>query len=461
MKKILALVGMLVVAAALLVTLPAARDAVWGINGPTIRTSLPYDPQIRAELETAVEEAMKVDVSHFDRASDLRYVDRLPASEAELEATFRQRKTDAAEKILASESVQSRELLMNLTPRDMSRPAAGRIPSTRRHVMSVALAVADQDRAALPTLSKGQILDFLENNYISLQARISHDLTTGQWRLHHRPLAAQTTFGVNPTSQKLEPAVEATIAEIRGLGILRVPGHVGATASVKPAGDLISQLVAAPAPPPAAPVAAAVPATVPPAASAAAGEPEAIPSPPASNPGPASDATAATSPDAASAAIPTETPAAGPGERPLIAPQTAVWLFRSEWQEAGAPYSTRQYEFVFIHAAPTTDDMSDDPWKLSVVFTTGQRKKFHLLRLKENSGLPARISDASLLAEVHFTKYAMGGLSPTSSVTRSIKIPSAKTVTLEQLEAHLAEKGLVGPWQDHVTEWIGWLAQGE
>ncbi len=217
--KIFTLIGMLIIAVGMFVGLPLLREFVWGKEGPTTYSSLHYDPALKAEQEQEIQSAMKVDPSRFDRASDTRYVDKLPVTDAELEAMFRIRKPDRCEKINSGENILSLE--SQLFGKGAGRQGGISSPSMRRPVMSISLDVNEDDRRLLPQLSKKQIIRFLDSSWVSLQSRLYLDLERNEWRLHYRPLAAQGNLEGDQQTHVFESAVEKTLDDIRGLGILK------------------------------------------------------------------------------------------------------------------------------------------------------------------------------------------------------------------------------------------------
>jgi hypothetical protein len=439
-RKIAMLVALGVTGILLFVGLPLVREVVWGKDETTTSTSLPYDPELRAYEEDAVLRAMKVDSSRYDVASDTRFLEKLPVSETELEAAFRNRKTDRCEKILSGELLVSLE--QQLPTPQASRPNSVRAPSTRRPAMSISLQVDKEDQASLPRFSKGQILEYLENSWLSLQARIVLEPAANEWRLHYRPLAAQANFVESTRTHAFESVTEKTLDDIRGLGLLK-PLEILAIEGTDETPAKKRLNTESPE----------SPATAYNERSRVAGEglgragEEVLPMP--NEP-----------PPAATAEPETAKPADEPPQ-PSIRNQTAVWLFRFDRKIASDLISNKEYELVFVHLRPKSENAAEgDPWEMHVIFTTEERTQFHHLPSRTVDALPGKVGETDLTAAVHFTKYNSGGLSPAQSVTRSVTVNQGKTYRLGQISEYLAGQQKVGDWQEHASLVVDGIIQG-
>jgi hypothetical protein len=394
-------------AVAMLVGLPELRKTVWGKEGPTTRTSLNYDPALRAEQEKEIQEAMKIDTSRYERSGDVRYVDRLPSTETELEAAFRLRKPDCCEKIGSGESIFLVE--GQTISRGLGSQFLSNLQAIRRPVMSIGLDVSKEDRDELPKLSKNQILRFLSSSWVSLQARLYVDPERNEWRLHYRPLAAQASFE-DSRAHLFESAIDSTLEDIRGLGMLKHENPL------LPLNDTENNL-------------------------AAKSELE-------SN---------STDPGAESGV---ENPEVSI-KKPTVVPQTAAWLFRYDRQAVGDMVSMKAFEFVFVHITPKEGPESGgEPWNLHLFFTTDGRRTLHYFSPESAGKIPTKADEASLQAAINFTKYGSGGLSPTDSVTRSIKVNSTKQVGIDKIDGYLKTQGLTGSWLMHVPESLEAMIRG-
>lgn len=204
----------------LLIALPKLRELRWR---DTQTTTLDPTKQTAEwiDQEAAIQEAEAIDSSRYDRELGIRYIPRLPSGNIELEAAFRQRRTDACEPVPAEQATLLRQLTTSLTLRDAKRKNLTQLPATRRPIATVGLKMLDLDIAELPTLSRGEILEFTEAHFVSLQARILQDTATKEWLVHHRPIAAIAKYKLPSLTQNFVEPITSTIDQIRGLGIVR------------------------------------------------------------------------------------------------------------------------------------------------------------------------------------------------------------------------------------------------
>ncbi len=402
-KKIIAIVVMAVLGLGLVVGLPILREKFLGTESQTLRSSLPFDPVIRAEQEVAITEAMKVDTSKYERATDTRYIESLPVSSIELEAVFRNRKADRCEKVLPG------DLLLNLenkpAKQELKRPQSLQSLTTRRQVMSLSLSVGQDDQKFLPKLSKSQILRFLDTNWLSLQARFFLNPETNHWHLHYRPVAAQGNFADSHRAQNYEPSIERTIEDIRGLGVYT-------RASSKTEEAIADKSVSV----------------------------NQVP-----NSKSALDATTLQ----------------GVVKKPMVEKQTAAWLFRFDQQQAGDSIPTKEYEFIFVHIVPNKNSQPNaDPWQTHLFCTTNQRQTLHYFPPELIEKAPREGEESNLQAGVHFTRYGSAGLAPSHSVTRSIAINSLKKYSIVELVKSLEDQNFRGDWQSKVPELLDIIIEG-
>ncbi len=221
MNKVLIIVLFAIMGVAGLLGLDYARKQRWSA---TQTSSQSLSPQLTPEdllNENQIEEMAKFDQSIFDRQLEIRYIKSLPNNVLELEAAYRQRKPDSCEAIPAKEPIELKNWSNVLTNRDQKRSKVKPLDFARRTVISVGLKISESDRDSLPVLSRQTIADFLAQNYLSLQVRIIKEPKSGQWILHHRPLAAVARFRSVPLTQEFVEPVGQTTGEIRGLGLLK------------------------------------------------------------------------------------------------------------------------------------------------------------------------------------------------------------------------------------------------
>lgn len=156
----------------------------------------------------------------------IRTVRVLPRSESELSAYHGRNRAEACEPLQSSQPVRLTSYTAYLTYRD-TREYATRTPppTTRRHVLSVGLDMLSTDQRDLPKLTRGRILGYLKENYLSVQARVRKDPDTGTLYLHHRPVAATVRFRGLPLTQDFIDPVAASIKDMRSLGLFLEDGE--------------------------------------------------------------------------------------------------------------------------------------------------------------------------------------------------------------------------------------------
>ncbi len=156
----------------------------------------------------------------IDEFGELKMISRLPMSDREVERAFGSSRGSACELIPPGESMEVRSFVNFLTERDRtdarnSRPLA----SSRRDLFSVGLEFERADRDALPALSRGTIAGYLEDHFVSIQARVRRDLLDRKLYFHDRPLALTAQFRGSKLTQSFEPLVSASIREFHSLGL--------------------------------------------------------------------------------------------------------------------------------------------------------------------------------------------------------------------------------------------------
>ncbi len=143
-------------------------------------------------------------------------------TESEVRQAFERAKADACEVIGEGEPLEINSPIRFLTNRDrnLERPP---LPASRTGLLSIGLELADADKAELPVLSRSQVLDYLDSNYVLLQARVRKDLLDRKLYYHHRPIAVTARYTGTKVSQPFEPLVAQTTRNIRSLGVFVDP----------------------------------------------------------------------------------------------------------------------------------------------------------------------------------------------------------------------------------------------
>ncbi len=152
----------------------------------------------------------------------LQIVRRLPRTDAELEAAFRRARSNRCQLVPTGEPLELTRFTASLTQRDRAAGAAHAPPnpSLRRSAFAVGLELSPTDAHELPFVTRGPILSYLRDHFVSIQARVQRDPLTGERYLHHRPLAAAAAFAGPHLTQQPEAAVVSAVQDFRSLGLL-------------------------------------------------------------------------------------------------------------------------------------------------------------------------------------------------------------------------------------------------
>ncbi len=157
--------------------------------------------------------------SAIDDFADLEQISELPSSERELQLVFRTSRSQACEIVPGGEPLEIRSFTPFLTEKDRRSRNARPLPASRRNLMTVGLEFARSDRADLPLLSRGEIAGYVDEHYVSIQARVRRDLLDRKLYYHHRPIAVTGKYRGARLSQDFEPLVMNTVRDFHGLGL--------------------------------------------------------------------------------------------------------------------------------------------------------------------------------------------------------------------------------------------------
>lgn len=149
---------------------------------------------------------------------EINTIRTLPRTDAELAAAFDRAEQDACELLPGGEPLEITSFTPYLTQRD--RQSARLAPSLRRSAFAIGLQLPAEEQQRLPLISRSRIAGYLQNHYVSVQARIQRDPRTGIRYLHHRPLSAAAKFSGARLTQEPEAAVAASVHDFRSLGLL-------------------------------------------------------------------------------------------------------------------------------------------------------------------------------------------------------------------------------------------------
>jgi hypothetical protein len=162
-------------------------------------------------------------VSHrvwaIDEFGDIKTIKTLPLTTLDVERAFERSVADACEQLPNGEPLEVRKFMTYLTQRDRNHNKTSPKPSARHHLFTVGLEFTSEDRAALPTLSSSTIASYVEENFVTVQARVRKDYLDHKLYLHHRPLALTAKFAHAATTQSFEPIIAANIKDFHGIGM--------------------------------------------------------------------------------------------------------------------------------------------------------------------------------------------------------------------------------------------------
>ncbi len=215
-KNVLAIIGILA-SIGMVIGLPWLRSMRWDYTRISTTHRIPVKTQEEIEEEQLIEKAAAVDESEYTQDIGIRYLKRIPTSKIDLEAAFRQRRSEAAVMLHESEPLFVGRYSIPSKSSKLSG-ASVTMHTTRKALFSIGLEMRDADIATLPWISRSSILSYIRAHYVSLQANILKDSSSGSWYLHHRPIAGVAKFGGVPLTQSFVSPITETVGDIRGLG---------------------------------------------------------------------------------------------------------------------------------------------------------------------------------------------------------------------------------------------------
>lgn len=159
----------------------------------------------------------------IDEFGDIKVIREIPVSEFEVKSAYRRCRADSCEQVPVGEPQDLGSFMTYLTTRDRHLSKGPPLPSIRKGALSIGLEIRGRDKTDLPALSRSQILDYIEKNYLTIQTRIRKDLLDRKLYYHHRPVAATCSYFGSRLTQKFEPLVAITTRDIRSLGVFVDP----------------------------------------------------------------------------------------------------------------------------------------------------------------------------------------------------------------------------------------------
>lgn len=92
-------------------------------------------------------------------------------------------------------------------------------------VVSFGTRMTEEDRAELPLLTSGAILERVDNSYISIQVRVHRAAPDGAPYLHYVPMAGVGAYGKPEKTEEFTALQQAAVNGVRGLGLFLKPGQ--------------------------------------------------------------------------------------------------------------------------------------------------------------------------------------------------------------------------------------------
>jgi hypothetical protein len=152
---------------------------------------------------------------------DVRTISSIPKSSGEIKDQYDRSKAFSAELLPEDEPLEIKSFAPFLTKSD-ELEARKKVPNacSRRHVMSVGLEMLNDDQKHLPFLSREQILAYLKQHFVSIQARVYREPVSRALYLGSRCLAATRAFRGATMTKPFSPTVAESVSNIRSLGLL-------------------------------------------------------------------------------------------------------------------------------------------------------------------------------------------------------------------------------------------------
>ncbi len=158
----------------------------------------------------------------IDEFKEVKTIDTLPIGTLEIEAAHRRSIGESCDIIMGGEALEMASFAPYLSARDRRTATKGyAIASSRRSILSVGLEIERGDQNSLPSLSGRQILQYLDDNYVIIQARVRRDLLDRKLYFHHRPFALTAPYQGAKVSKDFEKVVANAVREFHSLGVFR------------------------------------------------------------------------------------------------------------------------------------------------------------------------------------------------------------------------------------------------
>lgn len=147
---------------------------------------------------------------------DVKLIRFLPRTDSECDQLHQKTRGMVCEQVEPGEPLEITSFMPSLGGFDSSGLP---VPASRRHAFTVGLTMQSRDRENLPTLSRGKIVEFLNDHYVSVQARVQRDLVDDTLYLNHRTMAVMALYRGLKVSQDFTALVTEAVRDFHGLGL--------------------------------------------------------------------------------------------------------------------------------------------------------------------------------------------------------------------------------------------------
>lgn len=175
------------------------------------------------DIDTDEDVPLEEEIEDAALLNETSVVHRLPETDDEIRSVYRRRGRYTARLIPQGQPLELKAFTQSMLGVRVNGKDAMN-PFARRHVLSVGIKVSPSDRSSLPRLSGRMITGYLDTHFVSVQARVVKDPVTRKQYLGPEPIAVMGRFGGPSISDPMEVAVQNSISQLRGVGLLMKEG---------------------------------------------------------------------------------------------------------------------------------------------------------------------------------------------------------------------------------------------
>jgi hypothetical protein len=190
------------------------------MNQPHRRNKASVSAPLRWVSALAIALALATQALADSPLSALKTLSILPRTESEIATAHERSRGQACEHLGAGEALEISSFIPEFVGDRFSGQGELPVPTSRRAAFSVGTDMDDADQSDLPLLTRGKILEYLDTHYVCVDIRVQRDLDSGEFYLHHRPLAATATFAGARLTKEFTDLVSDSVQNMRSLGLL-------------------------------------------------------------------------------------------------------------------------------------------------------------------------------------------------------------------------------------------------